>query len=389
MKKLAQLEKTLPLIGNMFLPAFLFAFALLSFYFCGNYSTITTEFLHIGFYLLNFGGFLALLYFNRANPVVLIYIIDISYTINLLIKHQDSGTNIGTAAYISVWSLVPRNLLFFYFWPRRPLFAKINVWFLLGIFTQYALAEHFAGSNIGLGYILFSKTSYLNIFALVIILIFLCIILVNAIRSGSITDYNFFFSFLALMLSFYYSDTASGLSVFSFCAVLCLLSALAQNLYNETYKDTLTGLDSRNSFMIHSKNFPLKYSIGIVSIDDYDKLGTNFGRRIRNILTKLIAEKIIELEKDEAIYRYADDEFVIVYKSLDKKEGFERLETIRRAIASAQFLFSTRKKPIKLTVSASISEKKRSDANSFEVLVRADKALQKTRAFSHNVTSKA
>ena len=389
MKKLAQLEKILPLIGNMLLPAFLFAVALLSFYFCGDYSSGTTIFLHIGFYLLNFGGFLALLYFNRAKPAFLMLILVISYTLINLFKHQAPETYIGSAAYISLCSLIPINLLFFYFWPRRPLFAKINVWFLLGIFAQYALAEHLARSNIGLGFFLFSAPSSLNIFAAGMFLIVLGIILVNAIRSGSITDYNFFFSFLSLMLSFCYSDTASGLSVFSFCAVLCLLSALAQNLYNETYKDTLTGLDSRNSFMIHAKNLPLKYSIGIVSIDDYDKLGTNFGRRIRNILTKLIAEKIIELEKDEAVYRYADDEFVIVYKSLDKKEGFERLETIRRAVASAQFQFSPRRKAIKLTVSASISEKKRSDANSFEVLVRADKALQKTRAFSHNVTSKA
>ena len=70
MKKLAQLEKTIPLIGNMFLPAFLFAVALLSFYLCGDYSSGTTGFLHIGFYLLNFVGFLALLYFNRAKPVL-------------------------------------------------------------------------------------------------------------------------------------------------------------------------------------------------------------------------------------------------------------------------------------------------------------------------------
>ena len=48
-----------------------------------------------------------------------------------------------------------------------------------------------------------------------------------------------------------------------------------------------------------------------------------------------------------------------------------------------------RKKPIKLTVSCAVSEKKRSDANSVEVLVRAHKALQKTYKFTQNVTSKA
>ena len=388
MKKLAWIEKTLPLIGNMLLPAFLFAFALLSFYLSTAFSDGIKAFLHISFYLLSFAGFLVLLYFNRSKPVFLFLIMVLAYTLINLLKHGLAEEYTQSAAYISLCSLVPLNLLFFCFWPSGQLLRKTNVWLLLGIFAQYALAEHLARHNIALGFF-WQHPGSLNSFAWMAFSVLLGVSLVNAVRSGSITDYNFFFAFLSLLLAFYYSDSASGLSVFSFTAVLCLLSALIQNLYNETYKDPLTGLDSRNSYIIHAKNFPLKYSIGIISIDDYDKLGINFGRRIQNILTKLIAGRIIELEKDETVYRYSPDEFVIVYKSLDKNEGFERLETIRRAVASAQFQFSPRRKPIKLTVSASISEKKRSDANSFEVLVRADKVLQKTRSFSHNVTSKA
>ena len=388
MRKLAQIEKTLPLIGNMLLPAFLFAFALLGFYISTSFSGGMTTFFHVGFYLLSFAGFLILLYFNRSKPVFLLLIMVLSYTLINLFKHGLAENYAGSAAYLSLCTLVPLNLLFFYFWPPRQLLCKTNIWLLLGLFGQYALVEHLARHDVALGFFL-SGSAPLNFLACIAFSLLLAVVFINAIRSGSITDYNFFFAFLCLLLAFYYSGTASGLSVFSFTAVLCLLSALLQNLYNETYKDPLTGLDSRNSYMIHAKNFPLKYSIGIISIDDYDKLGINFGKRIRNILTKLIAERIIELEKDENIYRYSPDEFVIVYKSLDKNEGFERLETIRRAIASAQFQFSPRRKPIKLTVSASISEKKRSDANSFEVLVRAGKVLQKTRSFSHNVTSKA
>ena len=389
MKKLAQIEKTLPLIGNMLLPAFLFAFALLSFCLRGTYSSGLMTLLHVGFYLLSFAGFLTLLYFNRSKPVFMFLLIVLCYTLINYLKHSQDGAYLQSPAYISLSTLIPLNLLFFYFWPPKPLLCRTNVWLLLIIFAQYALAEQLAHRGIGLGFSLTGAAATLNIAALLLFLALLATTLINAVRSGSISDYNFFFAYLSLMLAFYYSDTASGLSVFSFTAVLCLLSALLQNLYNETYKDPLTGLDSRNSYIIHAKTFPLKYSIGIVSIDDYDKLGINFGRRTQNILTKLIAGQIIELEKDESIYRYSPDEFVIVYKNLDKNEGFERLETIRRAIASAQFQFSPRRKPIKLTVSASISEKKRSDANSFEVLVRADKVLQKTRSFSHNVTSKA
>ena len=78
-----------------------------------------------------------------------------------------------------------------------------------------------------------------------------------------------------------------------------------------------------------------------------------------------------------------------VFRNEDKNESFERLEKIRRSIASAEFVLNNRKKTVKLTVSTCVSEKKRSDANSIEVLFRAHKTLQKANEFSHNISSKA
>ncbi len=388
MKKLAKIEKIIPLIGNMLLPAFLFAGALISFCLEGTFSDTTTSVFHSGFYLLSFSSFLVLLYFNRGKPVFIFLLIALAYVLINFFKHVFGAEYAHSAAYISLSTLMPLNLLILYFLPAKNFFNKINIWILLAIFAQYSLAELLARHNIALGISAYSPDT-LNFISLAAFVILLLATLYNSVISGSIADYNYFFTALSVCLAFYYSDSSSGLSVFCFCAVLISLSALAQIIYNETYKDTLTGLDSRNYYIIHSKNLPFKYCVGVISIDDYDKLGINFGRRIQNILTKLIAEQIVNLEKDENIYRYDDDKFVIVYKNLDKNESFERLEIIRRAVASAQFEFSSRHKPIKLTVSAGVSEKKRSDANSFEVLTRADKAMQKIRAFSHNVTSKA
>ena len=82
-------------------------------------------------------------------------------------------------------------------------------------------------------------------------------------------------------------------------------------------------------------------------------------------------------------------EFIIIFKNEDKKESFEHLEQIRRAIASTDFMLGNRKKGLKLTVSCCVSEKKRSDDSSLDVLVRARKALQKTYQFTQNVTTKA
>ena len=388
MAKFAQIEKTLPLISNMLLPAFIFAFALFSFYISGSFSPSTTNVIHICFYLLSLSGALTLLYFNQNKPIFFFLVVVASYIFINLLKHSYNGEYLSSAAYLNLSVLSPLCLLFLYFFPEQPLLRRKNIWILLGFFIIFSLGEILAKYNIGLD-IQISSQNKLNIIAIVCFTSLLICPFINAIRTGSISDYNYFFAFLCQMLAFIYSDNSSGLAVFSLAATMCLLSALAQNIYNGIYKDQLTGLDSRNSYIMHTKHLPLKYCLGIVSIDDYDKIGSNFGRRIRNTLTKLIANQIIELEPDESIYRYTPDEFVIVYKNLDKKEGFERLETIRRAIASSQFQYSQRRKAMKLTVSACIAEKKRSDANSFEVLIRADKLLQKTRAFSHNVTSKA
>ena len=103
----------------------------------------------------------------------------------------------------------------------------------------------------------------------------------------------------------------------------------------------------------------------------------------------MIAGRITEEEGEENVYRYNEDEFVIVFRNEDKNESFEHLEKIRRSIASAEFVLNNRKKAVKLTVSTCVSEKKRSDANSIEVLFRAHKTLQKANEFSHNISSKA
>ena len=365
-----------------------FAFALLSFYISGSFSETTNIVLHICFYLISLSSALTLLYFNQNKPIFFFLVIIVSYIFINLLKHTYNTEYISSSAYLNLSVLSPFCLLILYFFPEQPLLRRNNIWILLGLFIVFSIAENLAKYNIGLD-IPISSQSKLNIIAIICYTSLLLCPFINAIRNGSISDYNYFFAFLCQMLAFIYSDNSSGLVAFSLAAAMCLLSALAQNIYNSIYKDQLTGLDSRNSYIMHTKHLPLKYSLGIISIDDYDKIGSNFGRRIQNTLTKIIANKIIELEAEENIYRYSPDEFVIVYKNLDKKESFERLEVIRRAIASAQFQYSPRRKTIKLTVSACIAEKKRSDANSFEVLVRADKLLKKTRKFSHNVTSKA
>ena len=128
--------------------------------------------------------------------------------------------------------------------------------------------------------------------------------------------------------------------------------------------------------------------MGIISIDNYDKLLKTFGYRKQRILTNLVAEVIQELTSEETVFRYAPDQFVVLYKDKDNKEAFKHIDNIRRIIAGISFSCAPKQQPIKITVSCSLAEKKRSDAGALEVLMRADKAMRNTLKFTHNVTSK-
>ena len=79
----------------------------------------------------------------------------------------------------------------------------------------------------------------------------------------------------------------------------------------------------------------------------------------------------------------------LIFKNEDKNAAYNQMEQIRRSVASAEFMLAKSPKAVKLTISGSVSEKKRSDANAMEVLSRVHKTLQKTSAFSFNITSKA
>lgn len=388
MKLLPRLEKIIPLIRNIFIPALLFAAALFGYYLNGSISSGMALTLHGLFYFLSFTAFMTLLYFNQSQPVFFILCSVLCYVIINVAKNKYGTAFLENPAYQNLCLFAPLNFALFYFLPNRRLLKRHNIYFLLAVFIQYAVAEHLSKNGISLNSGA-NNASGLSGLAFWIFTIALLLAFARIAVSGRILPYAMFFSLLCIFFGFCYSPSASALTVFFCAGILILLIAVIQNLYELTYKDHLTGLPGRNSYIIHARSFPLKYSIGIVSIDDFDKLGINLGQRHRNILTKLIASRILEYEKEENVYRYGDDEFVIIFRNHDKNESFEQLENIRRAVASASFCFNPRRKALKLTVSAAVSEKKRSDATSFEVLLRTRKVLQKTRSFSHNVTTKA
>ncbi len=381
-------EKISSAIKNGSVQAAIFGCVVIMFCIAEHFSSQTNIIFHSLFYMLNLAIFLILFYFNKSKPAFYVLCTTISYLAVNALKNNLGANFTASSAYQNICVFLAINLLFFACLPNIRLRAKRNLGLLILIFGQYSLGEHLSNQELSLN-IFSSPNSTLNGLALILFCLTSLILFIKMTVRGNLSDYSFFFSICCITLGLRHSDSATGLSLFFFTSSLLILYSLALSLYFETYKDTLTGFYSRNSYLIQTKKFPLKYSIGLISIDDYDKLERNFGRRAKNNIVKLIAHQISEQEKEEPIFRYTEDEFIILFRNADKKETFQRMEEIRRSIASVSFCYHPRRKPIKLTVSGAVSEKKRSDADSFEVLLRADKTLQKTRTFSHNITSQA
>ena len=377
------LEKYIPLVSNMLFPLLVFSVGLLAFLISGGFAYDSAKILHWCFYLISFISLVTLLNFNQSRPLFLMAIILLSYVIINYLKKR-LGIDFKTSIlYQNLAMLLPFNFLFFYIFPKHRFISRQSLVLLFLILIEYIFCEFAIRWNLVLD-IMWNNIGVISAIGAFILII---TALFNSIKKGDLFDYTVLFSFLSVMSGFYFSNSSSGISLFFFFAQFLLSTYLIYTLVYNHYYDENTGFYSRNSYLIQSKHFPLKYSLGIVSIDNYDKLLKTVGSRKQKIINELIADVIQSMAPEEVIYRYAADQFIILYKRFDKKEAFKHIEEIRREIAGVEFEYSPTQKAIKLTVSCSIAEKKRSDIDAVEVLMRADKAMRKTLKFSHNVTS--
>lgn len=388
-KFIYNIQQILPQVHNSLLPALIFALALLGFYLYGNISSESMLTFHVAFFVINIVSAGILIYFNQRKPILYLLVVSLSYMLINYFKKRYSLDYLSSPAYLNLCFFVPLNLCLFYFWPNRRLLTRYTVYWLLLIFAQFAIAEKLTAQSVAIAVNLSSDTINLNSLSMTLFAVASLAAFIRTVYSGTIMDSALFFAGLNIFAGFYYSSSPTALTIFFCAAAATTCYAIAKNIYYTTYTDPETGLASRNAYLQQAKSFPLKYSLGIVCIDNYDHLGKVFGHRGLSALTKMITMRLLEVENDSPVYRYSEDEFVIIFKNEDKKEGFEHLENIRRAIASTEFMLGNRKKGLKLTVSCCISEKKRSDDSSIEVLIRTRKALQKAYQFTQNVTSKA
>lgn len=375
-------KKIFSTMFDVCLPAILFAVG--TFYYCDKAVSFTTEsqFFHLSFFILLSLWIVFLSIRKATKDIFLALTILIFYIMINNLKRQYGTEFFLVDVYKLLGLLVLLNWFLYCVFDFCKFDAKFDFYLLCFLLIEGYAVENFSTFNVS------NHTLFLQLIGLLGWIVYLLIYMIYVSSSLNVKIYGTFFAFLSLSLGFFYSESSLAVSLYFSLAVLILLvSVIYIDIYGY-FRDTLTGLYSLNTYLRHSKNFPLKYSLGVICIDDYVKLLKVFGTRQTNLLVKMLVIKIKEASMGADIYRYNDDEFILIFKNEDKKQCFEYLENIRRNIAGSEFVLSA-KRVVKLTISAGVSEKKRSDADVEPVLMRTREAVQRTYKFTQNMTSKA
>ena len=384
------IKQILPLMKNSLLPVLFLYGALCSYLIMAPFNQEWLKFLHIGFFTLCISSICVLLYFNYNRPLFFIISMLISYCLINYLKYTHGIIYNLSSDYNNLVFFSVSCLLFFYFLPNRPLLSKETIQFIIIVFIALALGEHLGRLHISIDIdFVVCNGCGLQIFGLILFITALTIMLIHSSFENDILTTSLFYATINIMLGFYFSNRPSPLAIFYFTAALTIFTGLIHAISYALCKDTITGLDNGNSLIKNSTKLPLKYGLGIICIDDYKHLSQVFKRSGIHEIVCMVANKIQELEPQAQIYRCAADEFIIIFPMAEKGTSFARIDHIRRQIAISNFYLSHRKKPLKLTVSCSTADKKRSDVDVFAVFIRAHKILQKTYKFTPNITSQA
>lgn len=317
-------------------------------------------------------------------------IIYLSYIIINGLRYTYGEDYMFSASY-NIWCLlVLPNISLAYLLFKQNKHNKYWSWFYVWILAQTALIEKLQNQNVNAdSYYFYSHIGMLNYPAFYVSIIILLLLLIYQIMKGHILNASTLFTSLSIFMSLLYSDNLFAFSLFFLSAISIQLVTIIHYTHYRTYRDENLDLANVNSFFREAeKKYPLKYSIALMYIDEYERLLKRFGENKTLVLKKMFLARIKEAEPDVEIYNYKPDALILAFKKSNLTESFEKAEDIRRLLAKSIFVFNENNH-LQLTVSQCVSEKKRSDSNALAVLQRAEENLKKACKFTRNITIKA
>jgi len=157
----------------------------------------------------------------------------------------------------------------------------------------------------------------------------------------------------------------------------------------KSLQDALTKLGNRAAFdeyfakeivRFHHKKFDL--AITVIDLDDFKRINDTYGHTAGDKTLQVIANTLKKVIGNDAfIGRYGGEEFVIIFSGVDKVTVMNRLNILRKKVASLPFTFKNNRVSITLSIGVSLVQKDDNVHSSFE---RADTALYQAKKDGKN-----
>lgn len=158
------------------------------------------------------------------------------------------------------------------------------------------------------------------------------------------------------------------------------LRSLLQEKLAQAMTDSLTDLPNRTAYqdailplckIMQKTQKPI--CLAVCDIDHFKKVNDTWGHLAGDKVLRLVPKQIRgALAKEDLIFRYGGEEFVIAFPNTNLTQAIERAEAIRLAVAKTPF--NMQGEPVSISISVGIAELQEQE-NPESLFARADKQL--------------
>lgn len=375
-------------IKSSFMPALFLLVGLLMFYSGNPYSESTPVLLHYTFLFVTMLTIGILYVVNQSKPLFSLLLGFVSYLIINYLKREFGEDYISTSQYQCLCFALPLNFALLYFLPQSKLNSRRNMWLFIFLLVQITLLQHFCDFIKLIPHIDITIET-VPLWACVLWTVLLAPLVIAVSFRNTAINTGLFYADSGLFMGLLYSSSQSGITTFFLGFALTLLCATILDLYKRYNFDILEHVGSKSSFLTNANTktkFGFKYTVALFSIDNHDKLRQILGNNKLITLEQMVVNSILKMPYDLSLYRYNEDELIMVFQNENARQAKEFADNIRHNIAASEFILSNNA-TYKITISVCVTEKTRKDLKSYEVIERAHNALQKSYRFNCNITT--
>jgi diguanylate cyclase (GGDEF)-like protein len=242
---------------------------------------------------------------------------------------------------------------------------------------------------------------WLSIPALLAFAIAGAVLLILFVIRRTTAEPGLLWALVAMFLGVNQTVQRDALLLYAGTAGLVLVFAVLEHGYDIAYRDELTELPGRRAFNHVMEQLGGTYTLAICDIDEFKKLNDTYGHETGDQILRMVAVKLSQVGGGGRAFRYGGEEFLIVFRGLSAKEAAPFVESVRQAVASAEFFLRAPDRPamkpkepvakspgtrtkIDISISAGVAGRSGRHSSPELVLDAADTALYRAKEAGRN-----